>query len=145
VVKFCEVQLVILCDEGYTNTRNCYFRVQCTEMLGGAMNGLSDPLGSNPAPLGASASGNQNNSGTTVKAEKRARIASPEDNGEYDEWAKRLVNRPIPQMVTGTPQVVSNNSVNNFLLQSVTNGNGSVPHGSTSVTVGSDGLPPHKG
>ena len=81
------------------------------------------------------------NRDSSVKTEKRARLASTEDNGEYDEWAKRLVSRPIPQMVTGTPQLLSSNSVNQFLLQS---GTGSA-NGTSQVTIGTDGLPPHKG
>jgi len=92
----------------------------------------------------AASSGDPNNTtkskAAAVKSEKRARDT---DGGEYDEWAKKLVNRPIPQLQpTGGTNLSGffQSGNNTYLIQGY---NASNP--GTSTCVGGDGLAPHNG
>lgn len=97
-----------------------------------------------PSKPGKSNSGSvdKGKQGAAVKAEKRTRES---DTGEYDEWAKRLVSRPIPQLQPTGPRLATGqlfqSGNNTFIIQSVP---GSGATGSNPC-VGGDGLPPHNG
>lgn len=72
-----------------------------------------------------------------VKSERRPSVAQPATTTEerdLEEWARRLVNRPTPQIGVNGPQ---QGTLNNFL--SIANPN------VRTVALGLDGLPQHNG